>query len=60
MEKVIYQIKVTETEDGFRVEAAGERAKEMLKCGCIPLAACCCCSGSDKATDACCETEEKK
>jgi len=60
MEKVVYQIKVTETEDGFRVEAAGDRAREMLKCGCIPLAACCCESSSGKMTEAGCETEKKK
>jgi hypothetical protein len=35
MDKILKDIKVFETDDGFRIEVTGENAKEWLKC-CIP------------------------
>lgn len=58
MDKLVFSITVTETDEGFKVEAAGDRAKELLKCGCIPLAVSCCSTASVKMSTEGCETDE--
>ncbi len=40
MEKEIGSIKVTETDDGYRIDVAGKDLKGLMPC-CIPLAGCC-------------------
>jgi len=54
MEKEFGQVKITETETGFRIDVSGKSLKEMLCC-CVPMFAACCESKSE-----CCPGEEKK
>ena len=69
MEKDIWQITYTETDNGVRINFTGEKFKEMASCGCIPMMGCmpgsqhgtvCCCTPGHKDDSSCCESGEKK
>ena len=55
MEKEFGQIKITETDDGFRIDVSGKSLKEMFSCCCAPMFKAagetmsnCCNTGSDE------------
>lgn len=55
MEKECCQIKITETDDGFRVDVSGKKLKDMASCCCIPII------GTGKMVKSeCCPPEEEK
>ncbi|MFH2054843.1 MAG: hypothetical protein ABIJ61_02685 [bacterium] len=54
MEKVVSQVTVIETEDGFRIEVKGKKLDELCGCGCLPFCGCSCHSGSE-----CCTSQQK-
>lgn len=67
MEKKRAEIKFTETEDGFRIEATGKNPKDMFSCCCIPVMASakgarvvCCTPGEEDKSECCPPGEEKK
>jgi len=52
MDKEMGQIKITRTDEGFRIDVTGDTAK---------LACCCCCTPADeKAVSECCPPKEEK
>jgi len=63
MDKECGNIKVTETEDGYRIDITGKNLKEAMGCCCVPIGvtgkavkvACC-----ETEKTACCEPEKEK
>lgn len=55
MEKECGQIKVTETDDGFRIEVTGKSMKEWFSCCCMPMFKA---AGAGKSE--CCPSGEEK
>lgn len=55
MEKERGQIKIVETDDGYRIEVKGKDWKDMLSCCCLPIGI-----GGKGIKVECCEPEEKK
>lgn len=55
MEKECGNIKVTETDDGYRINITGKNLKEAMGCCCVPI------GGMGKAMKiVCCEPEKEK
>ncbi|MBU8932858.1 MAG: hypothetical protein KOO62_02515 [candidate division Zixibacteria bacterium] len=56
MEKELGRIKVTETDDGYRIDVNGKDLKGLCLCGCSPQE-----SKDQSSATSCCEpTKEKK
>jgi hypothetical protein len=55
MEKECCDIKVTETDEGFRIDVKGKALKEMGSCCCIPVM----CVPKKGEAD-CCPSDEKE
>lgn len=56
MEKLIGQIKVTETDSGYRIDVEGKDLKGLFSCCGVTV---CCCDKS-KDSDCCSSDSEKK
>jgi len=55
MEKEKGQIRIVETDDGYRIEIKGKDLKEMMSCCCMPMV------GTGRAFKVeCCEPGEEK
>ncbi len=66
MEKEIGQVKITETDDGYRVDVKGKNAKAMMAC-CGPMMirgwkemADCCPDGKSASAECCPDETDKK
>ncbi len=55
MEKELGQCKITETDEGFRIEVTGKKFKDAFSC-CMPMFA----AGRMSKSDCCPPEEEKK
>ena len=60
MEKQIGSITWTETDNGFKIEATGDKFKKMAECGCLPLMGGCSCNCNCNCKDDCCDEKGKK
>ena len=55
MEKELGQVKITETDNGFRVDVTGKSLKELCSCGCLQIVG----RSQGKNSD-CCPPEKDK